>query len=304
MPAVARGGAAAPGTLLSLGEPAYGLADALRLLEAGIGDVRPALRALLGPTPGARTGAGDRSVAAEGDVHAYPPSSQHPPNAVPPYPAPPPPDVYGRRPLVALYSTDSTEAYPTRAGIASPAFSRDQALSVVQVGAVLAQALYRLGVDSVHSRAVNDPDGMIGAYENSQRTAAALVADYPSVRILLDVHRATAGEGPDTAAPAPDGVAAVALVVGTDDRLPDPRWRQNLAFAHVLAAAAERLYPGWPVRVAVSANQYNQELSTGALLVQVGGPRTPLAAADRAALRLARVIAAVVRAGLYPGAPR
>ncbi len=239
---------------------------------------------------------------AQGAVRAFPPSSSRPPNAVPPYPAPPPPDVYGRRPLVAIYHTDSTEAYLPAMGAAgggSQPFSRDQAVSVVQVGAVLAQTLYRLGVESVHSRAVNDPDGMIGAYENSAKTAQALLAAYPSVRILLDVHRASGGE---SAPPASGGVAAVTLVVGTNDRLPEPHWRQNLAFAHVLAAAAERLYPDWPVRVEISANQYNQELSPGALLVQVGDPATTLTAADAAARRLARVIAAVVGAGLYPGA--
>jgi stage II sporulation protein P len=242
-------------------------------------------------------------------VPPYPPSAAHPPNARPPDPAPPPPDVYGTRPLVAIYHTDSTEAYlPAMRAAGLPAtapFSRDQAVGVVQVGAVLAQALWRLGVAAVHSRAVNDPDGVIGAYENSQRTARALLAAYPSVRILLDLHRGGAGEA--QAPPPPSGTgseapAGVVLVVGTDDRLPQPHWRQNLAFARVLAAAAARLYPGWPVAVVVSPNQYNQELSPGALLVEVGGPHTALASADAAARRLARVLAAVVEGGLYPGA--
>jgi stage II sporulation protein P len=303
-------------SLLALGVPVLGAESLLRALE-GRGGGHPGLSlwAFLGLSGGDGAASGPpappRQAASalpggSSAVHAYPPSSRRPPNAVPPYPTPPPPDVYGRHPLVAIYHTDSTEAYlpamASGAATASSAFSRDQAVGVVQVGAVLAESLYRLGVDNVHSRAVNDPDGMIGAYENSARTAAALLRSYPGVRILLDVHRAASGES----APAPkaNGAAAVTLVVGTDDRLPDPHWRQNLAFAHVVAAAAERLYPDWPVRVEVSPNQYNQELSAGALLVQVGNPSTTLQSADRAARQLARVIAAVVQSDLYPGAAR
>lgn len=240
-------------------------------------------------------------------VSAYPPSAVHPPNARPPYPVPPPPDVYGSRPLVAIYHTDSTEGYlpaMRAAGLkAKVAYTTDQAASVVQVGAILAQRLYTLGVASLHSRAVNDPDGMIGAYENSQHTAQALLSQYPTVRILLDVHRGGPGESAGGGRPSHGRTPApVVLVVGTDDRLPDPHWRQNLAFAHVLAAAAARLYPSWPFSVVVSPNQYNQELSPGALLVQVGGTGTTLAQADTAARHLARVLAAVVDSGLYPGA--
>lgn len=307
-PVVAAGPAAGRGdgrawSLLALGVPAVA-AHALARALSGHGFAQPT--AVWDGRSGAAAAPAQASPPAKatpaGAVRAYPPSSPHPPNAVPPYPAPPPPDVYGSKPLVAIYHTDSMEAYLPAAGAApagGQAFSRDQAVGVVQVGAVLAQALYGLGVDSVHSRAVNDPDGMIGAYENSARTASALLAAYPGVRILLDLHRASSGE---SAAAAAGGAAAVALVVGTDDRLPDPHWRRNLAFAHVLAAAAARLYPDWPVRVEVSANQYNQELSPGALLVQVGGPATSLGSADVAARRLARVIAAVVASGLYPRA--
>jgi stage II sporulation protein P len=315
LPATARIGAQQPdGRLLALvesGLPALALATAptprpslwlwLADAAAGLAGAGAGVR----PFAGSSGAAGPVASASSSGTAPYPPSAAHPPNAVPPYPAPPPPDVYGDRPLVAIYHTDSTEAYlpaMRAAGLPLTApFSADQAVGVVQVGAVLARALARLGVGAVHSRAVNDPDGPIGAYENSLRTALALMRAYPAVRILLDVHRAGPGEA-DAGLP-PPAAAGVALVVGTDDRLPEPHWRQNLAFAHVIAAAAARLYPDWPVRVVVSPNEYNQEISPGALLVQVGTSATTLAQADEAARRLARVLAAVIEGGLYPGAP-
>jgi len=244
-------------------------------------------------------GSGSDAGAAAFAAQAFPPSAVAPPNARPPQPTVPPPDVYGVSPVVGIYHTGTTEAYaPALVALGKPAarYSLDQAVTVVQVGAVLCQTLMRLGVGCVHSRAINDPDGVLGAYENSAKTARALLRAYPTLRILLDLHRmdvATAPPGSQTAAP-------VTLVVGTDDLLPEPHWRQNLAFARVLEAAARRLYPTWPVRVEVSPNQYNQELLPGALLVEVGDVDTPLAQADAAAQRLAHVLEAVIRAGLAP----
>lgn len=281
-----------------------GLAQTARRLPVALGVL--ALHWLFPGRPGPGVGGGSRLSAASSTaatLQAFPPDAADPPNARPPEPTVPPPDVYGTNPVVGVYHTGTTEAYaPALVALGKPParYSLDQAVTVVQVGAVLCQSLLRLGVGCVHSRAINDPDGVLGAYENSAKTARAMLGAYPTLRILLDLHRM------DVASPASratQGAAApVTLVVGTDDLLPEPHWRQNLAFARVLEAAARRLYPTWPVHVEVSPNQYNQELLPGALLVEVGDVDTPLAQADAAARRLAQVLEAVIRAGLAPPA--
>lgn len=266
--------------------------------------------AMPAPAPGPSStvlGLGPKKAAVP--VEAFPADAQDPPNARPPSPTVPPPDVYGTNPKVGIYHTGTTEAYAPAvqaSGKAPSRYSRDQAVSVVQVGAVLCETLSQLGLGCVHSRAVNDPDGMLGAYENSAKTAASLLSAYPGIQVLLDLNRLAVPPAADPASPSgadAQRAAAVILVVGTDDLLPDPHWRRNLAFARVLQAAAHRLYPGWSLQVEVSPSQYNQELLPGALLVQVGNVNTPLASADRAAVRLAHVLDAVIRSGLAPANP-
>ncbi len=262
-------------------------------------------RLVLGPSSGEKAARTSPSF----PTFAFPPGAEHPPNARPPDPTVPPPDVYGTDPQVGIYHTGTTEAYaPALVAAGKPwaRYSLDQAVTVVQVGAVLCQSLGRLGVGCVHSRAINDPDGMLGAYETSAKTARAMLRAYPTLRVLLDVHRldvAGSGTAPVTGAGTGNQAAPLTLVVGTDDLLPEPHWRKNLAFARVLQAAARRLYPAWPFHVEVSPNQYNQELSPGALLVEVGDVETPLRSADTAAVQLAHVLRAVVANGLAPHGP-
>lgn len=277
------------------------LASGLRAGPAGLLSSAGLPVASAGPLERPKTTAAPPARPPEGEL-PKPPDAAHPDNARPPTPFPPLPDLYGTRPIVAVYHTDSREAYGPallRAGqTADVPFTSDQGLSVVQVGAVLCRDLAALHLFCAHSRAVNDPDGMLGAYANSLKTARALMTTFPTLRVLLDVHRAATGSsgGPANGS----RPAALTIVVGTDDRLPDPHWRSNLAFARRLAAAALRLSPAWTVKVRISENQLNQEVATGALLLEIGNTQSSLEAADRAAGLIARALADLAQARLLP----
>ncbi len=233
---------------------------------------------------------------------APPPSAavRNSPLAVPPFPAVPPAVVAGRGPVrVGIYHTRSMESfYPAllAAGRGHPAFARsfEQAISVVAVGGALQRALAGLGVASAHSLAVNDPQGIIGAYLNSLRTARALLHRYPHLGLLLDIAR---GRGPRQATTVRihgRSVARVRIVVGSDRRLPNPRWRDNLATARRLEAALERDAPGLSRKIRISPDPLNQQVSPFALTVEIGGVDNTLGEEDRAAAYLAVAAADLV----------
>ncbi len=237
------------------------------------------------------------AVAARGPA---PQAYHNPSNARVPYPYPPPPDLYGQNPLVAIYHTDSQESFLpalSKNGKLAPnrAYSPDQAVSIVQVGTWLAEDLWQTDhVPVAHSLAVNDPLGVIGSYENSGVTAAALLKSHPGIRLLLDLHR---GDFPlRTSLFQWHGrkVARIMLVVGTAARLPDPNWRVNLAVAKVLAQRMQASFPGLLIGIYPSPNSYNQQLSPGALLVDIGGPYNTLSQEKRSAALLAQVLARVL----------
>lgn len=222
------------------------------------------------------------------------------PWAVAPSPRVPPAVVAGRGPVrVGVYHTRSMESfYPAllAVGRGHPAFARsaEQAISVVDVGDALQRDLRSVGVASAHSLAVNDPQGIIGAYLNSLRTARALLQRYPRLELLLDLARGRASRRETTTRIHGHSVARVRIVVGSNRRLPHPRWRANLAMARRLQTALARLAPAIVRRIRISPDPLNQEVSPFALTVEIGGVDSTLGEEDRSAAYLARAIAGLV----------
>ena len=67
--------------------------------------------------------------------------------------------------------------------------------------------------------------------------------------------------------------AQVMIICGCDNgptvQLPD--WRQNLRVAAAWERAMEGMYPGFTRPVLFSYRFYNQDLTTGSLLIEIGG---------------------------------
>ena len=77
------------------------------------------------------------------------------------------------------------------------------------------------------------------------------------------------------------GVQTCALpIYGTTVQLPD--WRQNLWVAAAWDRAMEGMYPGFTRPVLFSYRFYNQDLTTGSLLIEIGGHGNNLNEALRA----------------------
>ena len=86
------------------------------------------------------------------------------------------------------------------------------------------------------------------------------------------------------------------LVMGSDKgSLSYPNWEQNLALAVKLQAQMEQTYPGVCKPIKLNTSRYNQDLSTGALLVEVGTAGNTRAEALAAAELLAEGILALAK---------
>ena len=103
------------------------------------------------------------------------------------------------------------------------------------------------------------------------------LAQYPSIKVVLDVHRdAIEKEDGTRMAPVTEingrKAAQVMLICGCDngDTVSLPNWRQNLRFAAAWEGAMEGMYPGLTRPVLFSYRFYNQDLTTGSLLIEIG----------------------------------
>ena len=198
-------------------------------------------------------------------------------------------------PQILIMHTHATEDYRLSAGLwyrpGDGARSTDCNINMCAVGRVMADTLNAAGLNTLHDETLNDYPSYTGSYANSRAVVQQYLEKYPSIKVVLDVHRdaietesgtrmaplwAGSGEGEKT--------AQVMIICGCDNggSIQLPNWRQNLRFAARWESAMEALYPGFTRPVLFSYRFYNQDLTTGSLLIEIGGHGNNLNEALRA----------------------
>lgn len=207
-----------------------------------------------------------------------------------------PPALSGDEPRVLIYHTHSRETYnDTGEAFADPEVTHgnDPAKSVVAVGEVLKQTLEACGISTLHCTDCFD-QSYTGAYYRSDDALAAYLEQYPSLSVLIDLHRdaiysANGGKYRPVVEKAGLDVAQVMVVCGVGDGEDDnnPHWQENLCFGASLQESLERICPGMTRAMMVYASSYNQYRSPGAILIEVGTTGNTLTEAKRAAFYIA-----------------
>ncbi|AEJ38884.1 stage II sporulation protein P [Sulfobacillus acidophilus TPY] len=203
--------------------------------------------------------------------------------------------VLGQTPVVGIYQTHSHESFwPYLPSGTNPAYSTYWPRTIVQVGWWLAEALHRQGLSVVQSRVDNMAEGVLASYSQAYFTAKQLIRGYPTVKLLIDLHRASTAVAP--AEIRGQAVSRILIVVGTNKLLPNEYWHQNLTAAIKLAKALNRIAPGilQGNGIDMVPYRYNQELMPGDLMIEVGGPNSTLGEEKRAVEELALAIHAVL----------
>ena len=185
-------------------------------------------------------------------------------------------------PQVLVMHTHATEDYRLSAGLwfapGDGARSTDRSINMCAVGRVVADTLNAAGINTLHDETLNDYPSYTGSYANSRAVVQQYLQKYPSIRVVLDVHRdAIETEGGSRYAPVctVDGrqAAQVMIICGCDNgtTVQLPAWRQNLRFAAAWERSMESRCPGFTRPVLFSYRFYNQDLTTGSLLIEIGG---------------------------------
>ena len=118
------------------------------------------------------------------------------------------------------------------------------------------------------------------------------------IKIIIDLHR-DAIENPDGTRVAPTteingkSAAQFMIITGCDDgRFGNmPQYMENFKLACLMQRTAEELYPGLARAVLFDYRNYNQHLSTGSLLIEIGSHASSLDEAEYTAQLLGEIIA-------------
>lgn len=181
-------------------------------------------------------------------------------------------------PTVLIYHTHTTESFLPQADwydAEYPLRTNDPSRSIVAVGDAVCEALSARGVSVVHDCTVHD-NPYTGAYDRSAETIKRVLSQYPSIRLVIDIHRDGIGNG-DGTLPAPTAeingksAAQIMIISGCENEFIEmPNYLENFRLACLIQNCAEEAYPTFTRPILFDYRHYNQSLSTGALLIEVG----------------------------------
>lgn len=182
-------------------------------------------------------------------------------------------------PQILILHSHGSEAYTPSNGDAyipsDPYRTTDCNYNMVRVGEEMAQIFRDAGFGVIHDTTLYDHPSYNEAYDRSLAAAERWLAQYPSIQVVLDVHRDALAAEDGTIYKAVsaenDGQAAqVMLVVGTDGTGKHPLWQENLTFAMRVQQQLLDDHQSLARPMVLRASRFNQHLSVGSVLVEVG----------------------------------
>ena len=205
-------------------------------------------------------------------------------------------------PEILIVHTHTSESYNETGQdwyTAQDTRSADNSKNMVRMGEILERELTRRGYSVLHCQKRHDED-FNSSYTMSNRTVREYLEKYPSISVVIDLHRDSLIDEQGTKYRPTveiegEQTAQIMLLMGVgNDTYPHPNWPENLSLALRIQQQGENLYPGLMRPVLVRPSRYNQYLSTGAILVELGACGNTPEEAERAAVRFGEICAAAL----------
>lgn len=183
-------------------------------------------------------------------------------------------------PIVLIFHTHTTESYLlSDNGVFYEGYetrSTDSAKNMVRVGDEICRVLDANGIGYIHDTTIYD-ENYEGAYSRSRVGVEKYLKEYPTIQIVLDVHRdAIYYSDTERAKPTAeiDGrkAAQIMIITGAEEGyISDfPYWEDNLRFALCFQKTAEDKYPGLMKPLYFCQRKYNMDTSKCSLLLEMG----------------------------------
>lgn len=209
-------------------------------------------------------------------------------------------------PQILIVHTHGSEAYTMPPGeeyeASGECRTTDCNYNTVRVGDELAATLEEAGLSVLHDTTLHDYPQYSGAYDRSLASINSYLEQYPTISFVLDIHRDAISDGEGNMYKVVSNVAGLnaaqmTFVIGTDGGgLEHPNWRENLKLAAAVQQNLLDHYPSLMRPITVRNSRYNQHVTTGSLLVEMGAAGNSLDEALLSARLLGQALAETILA--------
>jgi len=213
--------------------------------------------------------------------------------------------IPSEEPLVLIMHTHGSESYlPAGYDFYSPDEkfrSLDENENVVHIGEVLAEELKKLGIIAVHDKTLYDQTDFNRSYNYSRVGIKEYLRKYPTIKFVIDVHRDSVFDSKGNNIKPLTEIngeksAQLMLVVGTDQAgAVHPDWQKNLTFATHLQQTMNDTFPTLARPINLRTAAFNQALSPGSVLLEVGSCGNTIEEAENAISLFAVCYASLIK---------
>ncbi len=182
-------------------------------------------------------------------------------------------------PQVLIMHTHTTESFePYERDFYDNSFSyrtTDPSKNTVMIGEEIKKGLAKAGINTIHDTTIHDYPSYNGSYERSEQTVKSYLEQYPSIKIVLDIHRDALESNNNLIQPVANingkKAAQIMIISGCDDgTMGMPNYLQNFRLASLFQQQLEQDWSGLTRPILFDYRKYNQHLTTGSLLIEVG----------------------------------
>ncbi len=209
-------------------------------------------------------------------------------------------DFENSGPKVLIFHTHSQEAFIDSDGTS--------ATSIVGAGTYLTKLLNEIyHIETIHHEGIYDLiNGKLDrseAYEQAAPEIRKILQEYPSIEVVIDLHRdgvketthlVTEIDGKQTAQIMFFNGMCRTRTNGDLTSMKNPYLEENLAFSMQMKIAAETFYPGFTRRNYIKGYKYNMDLMPKMLLIEAGAQTNTFEEIKNAMLPLAALLNYVI----------
>ncbi len=153
----------------------------------------------------------------------------------------------------------------------------DNDYNMVALGKILSDKLNAAGIKTLHDTTQHDYPSYNESYTRAAKTISSYTQKHQSIKVVIDLHRdAIAANDTDKVKLTTEingkKAAQIMLVMGaqTGSVTNFPNWKENLKLATKIQQTVEVMYPSLARSIRFVPKNYNQSLSNGAVLIEIG----------------------------------